>query len=152
MEQDLTLDSCVANKRLKLSLESSGSDLSTTGENLPSIHFHLHCFKMGSAGLLSSLISVSQQNAKAEKLMYFKTQTVTEMNSFLLLLCYCMVTCGSSWQHWDKLTRYELLFQTAWNKESSVCVNTVSWTSQASLTYTHSRSLILLSDHLEKDS
>lgn len=44
---------CVANKRRKLLLESSGNNLRTTGENLQSTHFH-HCFKIRSVGLLSS--------------------------------------------------------------------------------------------------
>lgn len=48
--------------------------MESSGNNLPNTQFHLHCFKMGSAGLLSSLVQCLSKMLTQENEMYFKAQ------------------------------------------------------------------------------
>lgn len=130
-----SLTICVANKSLKLLLESSGNSLNTTGGETCSTHIFTYiALRLAQQVCWAACFSVSQQNANAGKLMYFKTQV--DRNGQLRSLCNGTVASGSSWQLRDEPTRCDVLFQTAWIVDCSVCVNSVRWTSRASLTHT----------------
>lgn len=63
--------------------------MESSGNNLPNTQFHLHCFKMGSAGLLSSLVQCLSKMLTQENEMYFKAQV--GRNGQLRSLCSGMV-------------------------------------------------------------